>query len=116
MEGVQDPPLDAPGGVAEGDLVTTDFVDCYQTHYRRLVRALRLSGADPSTAEDVAQEAFARAFVRWRWVRRGANPPGYVYTAGFRLLQRAQHRSARSAAVTRAQPPQSTGQARRPTE
>jgi RNA polymerase sigma-70 factor (ECF subfamily) len=68
----------------------TDFVDCYQAHYRRLVRALRLSGADPATAEDVAQEAFARALARWRRVSRGTNPPGYVYTTGFRLLQRAQ--------------------------
>jgi RNA polymerase sigma-70 factor (ECF subfamily) len=67
-----------------------DFVDCYQAHYRRLVRALRLSGADPATAEDVAQEAFARALARWRRVSRGTNPPGYVYTTGFRLLQRAQ--------------------------
>jgi len=67
-----------------------DFVDCYQAHYRRLVRALRLSGADPATAEDVAQEAFARALARWRRVSRGTNPPGYVYTTSFRLLQRAQ--------------------------
>jgi RNA polymerase sigma factor (sigma-70 family) len=76
--------------VAEGVLTTTDFVDCYQTHYRRLVRALRLSGADAPTAEDIAQEAFARALVHWRRIRRGANPPGYVYTTGFRLLQRAE--------------------------
>src|SRR5580704_12863833 len=98
MEAVQDPPLDAPGDVAEGNLVTTDFVDCYQTHYRRLVRALSLSGADPATAEDVAQEAFARAFVRWRGIRRGTNPAGYVYTSGFRLLQRAHRRAARTTA------------------
>jgi RNA polymerase sigma-70 factor, ECF subfamily len=67
-----------------------DFVDCYRAHYRRLVRALRLSGADAATAEDVAQEAFARALARWRRVSRGTNPPGYVYTSGFRLMQRAQ--------------------------
>jgi RNA polymerase sigma-70 factor (ECF subfamily) len=92
MEVVDVPGPDAPSEVAEGVLTTTDFVDCYQTHYLRLVRALRLSGADASTAEDVAQEAFARALVHWRRIRRGPNPPGYVYTAGFRLLQRAQRR------------------------
>jgi RNA polymerase sigma-70 factor (ECF subfamily) len=78
--------------VAEGILATTDFVDCYQVHYCRVIRALRLSGADPATAEDVAQEAFARALARWRRVRKGANPPGYVYTTAFRLLQRSRRR------------------------
>jgi RNA polymerase sigma-70 factor, ECF subfamily len=83
---------DSDAEVAEGVLTTNDFVDCYQTHYRRLVRALRLSGADAASAEDIAQEAFARALVHWRRIRRGANPAGYVYTTGFRLLQRAQRR------------------------
>lgn len=62
-------------------------------HYRRLVRALRLGGADEATAEDLAQEAFARALARWRRVSKGANPPGYVYRTGFRLLQRSRRRS-----------------------
>ena len=66
--------------MAEGILTTTDFVECYRTHYPRLVRALRLSGADGPTAEDLAQEAFGRALARWRRVSRGPNPPGYVYT------------------------------------
>jgi RNA polymerase sigma-70 factor (ECF subfamily) len=89
---VQAQPPDSDAEVAEGVLTTTDFVDCYQTHYRRLVRALRLSGADAASAEDITQEAFARALVHWRRISRGANPPGYVYTTGFRLLQRAQRR------------------------
>jgi RNA polymerase sigma factor (sigma-70 family) len=80
--------------VAEGSLVGTDFVDCYQTHYRRLIRALQLSGADQATAQDVAQEAFAQAFARWRSVSKGTNPPGYVYTTAFRLLRRGRRRSA----------------------
>ena len=77
------------------ELPTTDFVTCYELHYRRLVLALELAGADRQMAEDVAQEAFARALVHWWRVRRGPNPPGYVYAAGFRLLARAQRRSAR---------------------
>lgn len=88
MEAVQDRASDPRGHIAEGILSTTDFVDCYQFHYPRVIRALRLSGADPATAEDVAQEAFARALAKWRRVRRGSNPPGYVYTAAFRLLAR----------------------------
>lgn len=74
---------------------TADFVECYQAHYHRLQRALRLAGADPTTAEDLAQEAFARALVHWWRVRRGDNPPGYVYRTAFRLLAR--HLSRRGA-------------------
>jgi len=91
-----DPPPPAPsagGPVAE--LPTTDFVDCYEAHYRRLVRALRLAGADTASAEDAAQEAFARALVHWVRISRGPNPTGYVYTAGFRLLAKAQRKTAR---------------------
>ncbi|MGI8751346.1 MAG: RNA polymerase sigma factor [Acidimicrobiales bacterium] len=76
----------------EGRLVTRDFVACYQGHYRRVTRALRLAGADPASAEDLAQEAFARALPHWRRVRRGANPAGYVYRSAFRLLRRAERR------------------------
>ena len=77
------------------EAVTTDFVECYLRHYGRLVRALRLSGADAGTAEDVAQEAFARALVHWGRISRGPNPVGYLYTTGFRLLRRQLARSAR---------------------
>lgn len=74
---------------------TSDFVECYLLHYKRLVRALRFGGADPGTAEDLAQEAFARALARWRRLSKGPNPPGYVYVTGFRLLQRSLKRSSR---------------------
>jgi RNA polymerase sigma-70 factor (ECF subfamily) len=80
--------------VAEGLLTSTDFVECYRTHYPRLLRALQLSGADRATAEDLAQEAFGRAFARWRRVCRGPNPPGYIYTTAFRLWQRRERRKA----------------------
>lgn len=87
-EGSGDPP-------AEGILVTGDFVACYQAHYRLVTRALRLAGADPASAEDLAQEAFARALPHWPRVRRGANPAGYVYRCAFRLQQRAERRRRR---------------------
>lgn len=65
-----------------------DFVDLYRSHYPRLVSALRLTGASPAHAQDAAQEAFARTFRRWRRVRAGTNPAGYVTTVAFRLLRR----------------------------
>jgi len=68
--------------------VDDEFVATYKFHFPRLVRALELSGASRSTAEDLAQEAFARTFGRWRRVRRGSNPAGYVYRVAFRLARR----------------------------
>ena len=111
MEAVQLRPPDQPDppgraglvdqtGAGIPELPTTDFVTCYELHYRRLVKALVLAGADRSTAEDVAQDAFARALVHWWRVRRGSNPPGYVYTAGFRLLAKAQRRLGRERTPT----------------
>lgn len=94
---------------ASPELPTTDFVTCYELHYRRLVRALELAGADRSTAEDVAQEAFARALAHWWRVKRGVNPPGYVYTAGFRLLARAQRRIGGDGARDDPLPPGASG-------
>ena len=92
-----DPPVAAATAAAEPvlDPAATDFVHCYQANYHRLVRALRLAGADPGAAEDAAQDAFARALVHWGRVSRGPNPTGYVYTAGFRLLAKAQRKAAR---------------------
>ena len=95
-----------------GGAAGTDFVDCYRAHYPRLARALRLAGADAASAEDAAQEAFARALVHWGRVSSGPNPVGYVYTAGFRLLAKAQRKSARQQPATAsANLPDQTGSA-----
>ncbi|HEV2360597.1 MAG TPA: sigma-70 family RNA polymerase sigma factor [Acidimicrobiales bacterium] len=59
----------------------------YEIHYPRVVRALELSGAQRVVAEDAAQEAFARTLGHWRRVRKGPNPPGYVFRTAFRLVR-----------------------------
>jgi RNA polymerase sigma factor (sigma-70 family) len=81
-------PLSSAAEAALVQLQSDQFVECYRMHYPRLVRALRLAGADLPTAEDLAQEAFARTLARWRRVRRGSSPAGYAYRIGFRLLTR----------------------------
>jgi RNA polymerase sigma factor (sigma-70 family) len=64
------------------------FTELFKVFYPRVVRAMALAGASPSDAEDLAQEAFARTLPRWRQVRAGTNPPGYVFTTAFHLLRR----------------------------
>ena len=82
-------------GVSHADIpvvlpvpTSDDFVDLFREQYPRLVRALRMAGADAWQAEDIAQEAFARTLGHWRRVRSGTNPPGYLFRTAFRLLYR----------------------------
>ncbi len=69
-----------------------DFVALYEQHYGRVVRAVELAGASTHEAEDVAQEAFARTLARWRRVRKGSSPAGYVYRVAFRLSRSSRRR------------------------
>ncbi|MGH9303917.1 MAG: RNA polymerase sigma factor [Acidimicrobiales bacterium] len=74
--------MDPPGHVEAG------FVAMYEEHYARIVRALELDGLGRPSAEDAAQEAFARTLGHWARVRGGSNPAGYVYRTAFRLSRR----------------------------
>lgn len=67
------------------------FAALYAEQAPRVRRALVLSGAAADVAEDVAQEAFARTYARWRRVRKGTNPAGYVFRVAFRELRRRGH-------------------------
>ncbi len=89
--------VDAAGGALrqtvpiagdQGVGASPDFIEVYEAHYGRLVRALELGGLGRASAEDVAQEAFARTLYHWRRVREGTNPPGYAYRVAFRLARR----------------------------
>lgn len=75
------------GPVVTPVLAFEDFAECFRYHYPRLVRALVLAGASHGTAEEIAQESFARTLGHWRRVRGGTNPAGYVFRVAFRLLR-----------------------------
>lgn len=56
--------------------------DAFRTYYERMQpravgTARRLLG-DPALAEDLAAEAFARAYARWREVQRHPNPDAWL--------------------------------------
>lgn len=67
--------------VAEG----LDFAEFFQAEYRGLVRAFCLLTADQAEAEELAQEAMARAYERWDRVGAMESPVGYVYRVGVNL-------------------------------
>ena len=82
-----------------------DFAEFYQASYRRMVALVAAMTGDQSQAEDIAQEAFARALARWPQVARYDLPEAWVRRVAIRLtvdtvrrMRRAVRLSARLAA------------------
>ena len=55
------------------------FEDWYRSRYERLVLALTVTSGSRAAAEDVAAEAFARAWERWPKVQAMASPDAWVF-------------------------------------
>jgi RNA polymerase sigma-70 factor, ECF subfamily len=66
-------------GAAESVL---DFDTFFATEYQRLFEVMYLLTRDRAEAEDLAQEAMARAYERWSGIR---DPNRYVYRTAFNL-------------------------------
>jgi RNA polymerase sigma-70 factor (sigma-E family) len=82
------------------------FDEFFDAHYPQVVRALGLAFGDRQTAEDTAQEAFARALRRWSSVRGMERPVGWVYVVAMNVGRRAAARRQRDArSESEAMPP-----------
>ncbi|MFI7585679.1 sigma-70 family RNA polymerase sigma factor [Spongisporangium articulatum] len=55
------------------------FEDWYASSYGRVHRAVSLAIGDADLAEEATAEAFARALVHWRSVRKADRPDAWVY-------------------------------------
>src|SRR5437899_10060597 len=62
-----------------------DFESFFRTEYPTLVRMLFLLTGSSAEAEDLAQEALARAFERWKRIREMDSPGGYVCRTALNL-------------------------------
>jgi RNA polymerase sigma-70 factor (ECF subfamily) len=71
------------------------FDEFYRAHWPRLAGTLRLVSGGTATADDVAQEAFTLAWMRWERVSKMERPAGWLYTTAFRLQRRRMARDAR---------------------
>jgi RNA polymerase sigma-70 factor (ECF subfamily) len=65
-----------------------EFEEFFRQEYPGLARALVLLVLDRQEAEELAQEAMARAYERWDRVRAMASPGGYVYRTAVNLNRR----------------------------
>jgi RNA polymerase sigma factor (sigma-70 family) len=79
--------------LTEAARVEGSFEDLFSREYPRLVRALHLICGSVADAEDLAQEALARAYERWDTVGRIDSPVGYVYRVALNLYRRSQRRA-----------------------
>ena len=65
-----------------------DFEAFFEVHYGQVLRLVRGLVRDVDDAEDVTQEAFARACARWRSVGRMERPVAWVYVVALNEQRR----------------------------
>ena len=85
-------------GEGRVDTAAAEFDAFYAVSATRVVRQLMLLTGDVTEAEDVAQEAFERAWLRWSKVRDLESPEAWVRTVSRRLAV-SRWRRMRNAAV-----------------
>ncbi len=67
---------------------TASFDNFYAEHYPKLTGSLRLVCGDSGVAEELAQEAFVRAYSKWNTVGVMESPGGWLYRTAFNLARR----------------------------
>jgi RNA polymerase sigma-70 factor (ECF subfamily) len=73
--------------------------ELYAASYRRLVGQIAAMTGDVSEAEDLVQEAFARAAAQWRRLERYDNPEAWLRTVAMNLARSRWRRGKRATAV-----------------
>ncbi|MDQ3964314.1 MAG: sigma-70 family RNA polymerase sigma factor [Actinomycetota bacterium] len=68
--------------------------------YERVFRAVRLLGGDDELARDATQEAFTKAFVRWRRLQKEPWAGGWVMTTALNASKRSLKKVARESRST----------------
>ena len=76
---------------------TDDFAEFYEASYGRVVALVAAMVGERHQAEDIAQEAFARALTRWSRVARYDLPEAWVRRVALRLSIDAGRRTRRAA-------------------
>jgi RNA polymerase sigma-70 factor (ECF subfamily) len=72
------------------------FEEFFVERYGEVVRSMRLVVGDPTRAEELAEEAFGRAFRHWSRVSRLDRPVAWVYVVACNEARRAWRREQRA--------------------
>lgn len=88
-----------PATTATGSPNADGLRELYAASYRRLVGQLTAMVGDIGEAEDLVQEAFARAAGQWTRLERYDNPEAWLRTVAMNLARSRWRRGKRGAAV-----------------
>lgn len=69
-----------------------DFETFYAAEFQRVYKAIYLTSGSRDVAQDVSQEAFGIAFVRWRRLSDKSWAGGWVMTTALNLLRKERSR------------------------
>jgi RNA polymerase sigma-70 factor (ECF subfamily) len=64
------------------------FDEFFGNHFDAVARALTLATGSREVAADATQEAFTKAYARWRRVRHMERPDGWVYVVAMNIARR----------------------------
>jgi RNA polymerase sigma-70 factor (ECF subfamily) len=78
-----------------------DLEALFRAHYGRLVRALTVAGGSREGAADAVQEAFVKAHLDWRRIRRYDDPVGWIRRVAVNRLHDEHRRLRRKATAER---------------
>jgi RNA polymerase sigma-70 factor (ECF subfamily) len=76
----------------QSDRAPAEFDDLFRAHRQRLVDSLTLVAGNRERADDAVQEAFVKAHLKWRKIRRYDDPIGWVRRVAINRLKD-EHRS-----------------------
>ncbi len=88
-----------PRPLPDAEAASVRFDALYRAEFVKLAGALRLLSGESTTADDVAQETFVRAWERWDRVDSLEQPAGWLYVTAFRMIRRRLGRERRRPAL-----------------
>ncbi len=92
---VTDTAVTIPASTAEVvDTAFAGFETWYLCEHPKVVAAMTWVAGDPRVAADATDEAFARAYAKWRTVGCMASPGGWVYRVALNVVRRRMRRAA----------------------
>jgi RNA polymerase sigma-70 factor, ECF subfamily len=72
-----------------------DFEAAFRDHFESLVRSLTVAGGNREVAQDCVQDAYSRAYVRWRRISRYDDPIGWIRHVALNRMRDHYRREAR---------------------
>jgi len=90
---------------------TPDFEAVFRDAFEPMVRALTVASGSRTVAEDCVQEAFSRAFVRWRRIGGYDDPAGWIRHVAVNVMRdhhRREQRKGRALTRLAARPDETT--------